>query len=102
MTSLGLIQFLEEQFVLLGVSKVVPDKAFLGDSYCRQLRLAVAEKAAQDALREFDVSRIVVPDDLDTRIVAALFRQPESHWESPLNDIARADARRLLGDRSKK
>ena len=97
MPSPALIRFLEAQFARLGVTKVIPERPFLEDAYRRQLRLAVAEVAAQNALRDFDVTRIHVPGDLDARIRSGVARRPDQPWDTPMAEIGRAEPRRCVG-----
>jgi hypothetical protein len=69
MTSDQFIAWLERKLVDIGVQKMIPERAALGNAYRRAVRQKRVQEAIEEALTYIDDDEeILIPDDLETRI----------------------------------
>lgn len=89
MTSTQLIDWLKEKLSAAGCEKVIPSVDFLESSYRNAKRRAVIQKAIDDALRGYDDSSIMIPDDLYQEIERGLKDNDLSAWDDIIFDLAK-------------
>jgi hypothetical protein len=88
MTSDQFVAFLERKLTEHGVRKVVPDGEALANAYRRAVRLATAEKALAEALKDDVSASVTVPSDLAERVNRAIDGTADS-WDEAIWRIAR-------------
>jgi hypothetical protein len=89
MTSPQFVEWLETKLEEVGVEKVVPEEGVLARAYRRAIRLARAEKAANEALAKLTNDEVAVPADLRERVEERLAEYDGDAWDDVVAELAR-------------
>lgn len=90
MTSQQMIDWLERKLLDIGVEKVIPDDETLESAFRRAHKRVVVQKAIDKAIKEYDDSELVIPDDLHRKIERRLDEDNGTAWDDALYKLAKA------------
>jgi hypothetical protein len=89
MSSDQLIAFVEDKLTEHGISKVVPAKENLEETFRLFTRNDAIQDAVEKAIKEMPVKTITAPDDLEEQVRDYLEENPECPWEEAVAEIAK-------------
>jgi hypothetical protein len=93
-TSRQLIDFVEGKLKAYGLTKVVPDKDMLAQTYAAFKRGDMAREALNAELARLNAAPVDTPDDLDAQVRAHLDDHPEMTWDDAVRAILDEDKER--------
>jgi hypothetical protein len=87
MASNQLVIWLETKLQDIGVTKIIPSEKILAKAYRRAYRIAIAQRAMNEALEKIESGDILIPDNLADRVKDDLQETSDS-WDDIIFELA--------------